>query len=90
MNGEQIDLYADHRRHPWQAWPQSCGFVERLHRTLLDEHFRVMGRKKFYKAVAEMQTDLGVFPASYNSKRPREGRGMKGRTPAKAVRHQII
>ena len=27
--------------------PQSNGFVERLHRTLLDEHFRVMGRKKF-------------------------------------------
>ncbi len=29
--------------------PQSNGFVERLHRTLLDEHFRVMGRKKFYE-----------------------------------------
>src|SRR3546814_1122503 len=26
--------------------PQSNGFVERLHRTLLAEHFRVQGRKK--------------------------------------------
>jgi len=29
--------------------PQSNGYVERLHRTLLDEHFRVMGRTKFYE-----------------------------------------
>ena len=31
--------------------PQSNGFVERLHRTLLDEHFRIMVRKKFYDSV---------------------------------------
>lgn len=64
--------------------PQSNGFVERLHRTLLDEHFRVMGRKKFYEAVAEMQTDLDAFLVHYNTKRPHQGRGMKGRTPIKA------
>ena len=28
--------------------PQSNGFVERLHKTLLDEHFRVQGRTKWY------------------------------------------
>ena len=28
--------------------PQSNGFVERLHRTLLDEHFRIQGRTKWY------------------------------------------
>jgi transposase InsO family protein len=38
--------------------PQSNGYVERLHRTLLDEHFRVMGRTKFYESIDEMQTDL--------------------------------
>ena len=26
--------------------PQSNGFVERLHRTLHDEHFRIMGKKE--------------------------------------------
>ncbi len=35
--------------------PQSNGFVERLHRTLLDEHFRVQGRKKWYETIEEMQ-----------------------------------
>ena len=63
--------------------PQSNGFVERLHRTLLDEHFRVMGRKKFYEAVEEMQTDLDAYLKTYNTKRPHQGRNMNGRTPAK-------
>jgi transposase InsO family protein len=45
--------------------PQSNGFVERLHRTLLDEHFRVMGRKKFYEGLEEMQADLDAFLEAY-------------------------
>jgi transposase InsO family protein len=64
--------------------PQSNGFVERLHRTLLDEHFRIMGRKKFYESVAEMQTDLDAYFVQYNTKRPHQGRLMNGRTPYKA------
>jgi transposase InsO family protein len=64
--------------------PQSNGFVERLHRTLLDEHFRVMGRKKFYESVDEMQRDLEIYLKQYNDKRPHQGRMMKGRTPAAA------
>ena len=62
--------------------PQSNGFVERLHRTLLDEHFRIKGREKWYESVDEMQTDLDRYLVTYNTKRPHQGRGMKGRTPA--------
>lgn len=62
--------------------PQSNGYVERLHRTLLDEHFRVMGRTKFYEGVEEMQTDLDAYLVTYNTKRPHQGRNMNGRTPA--------
>lgn len=61
--------------------PQSNGFVERLHRTLLDEHFRVMGRKKFYDSVDEMQKDLDAYLRIYNTRRPHQGRNMNGRTP---------
>ena len=50
--------------------PQSNGFVERLHRTLLDEHFRVMGRKKFYDSIEAMQNDLDTHLVTYNTKRP--------------------
>lgn len=63
--------------------PQSNGFVERLHRTLLDEHFRIMGRKKWYESVEEMQKDLDTYLVYYNTKRPHQGRNMNGRTPEK-------
>jgi transposase InsO family protein len=62
--------------------PQSNGFIERFHRTLLDEHLRPSGRTKWYETVEEMQEDLGAFLELYNTKRPHRGRGMNGRTPA--------
>lgn len=68
------------RRH------QSNGFVERLHRTLLDEHFRVMGRTKFYESVEEMQKDLDAYLIRYNTKRPHQGRNMNGSTPETAFK----
>lgn len=61
--------------------PQSNGFIERFHRTLLDEHFRVKGRTTWYETVEEMQTDLDAYFEVYNRKRPHRGRGMEGRTP---------
>ena len=70
--------------------PQSNGFVERLHRTLLDEHFRVMGRKKFYESVEEMQTDLDAYLVIYNTKRPHQGRNMNGRTPEKVFLEGLL
>lgn len=65
--------------------PQSNGFIERLHRTLLDEHFRVQGRTKWYESVDQMQADLDVYLLHYNTKRPHQGRDMKGKTP-----HQVF
>lgn len=64
--------------------PQSNGFVERLHRTLLDEHFRIKGREKLYESVAEMQKDLDAYLHAYNNERTHQGRGMNGRTPHQA------
>ena len=49
--------------------PQSDGFVERLHRTLFNEHFRVMGRKKFYEGIEAMQTDLDAYLVRYYTER---------------------
>lgn len=64
--------------------PQSNGIVERLHRTLLDEHFRVEGRRTWYETAEEMQAVLDEYLIVYNTKRPHQGRGMNGRTPATA------
>jgi transposase InsO family protein len=85
-------------RHPYELFlqleaiehrttkrPQSNGSVERFHRTLLDEHFRVEGRKTWFETVEEMQTVLDDYLDGYNQRRP-QGRGMKGRTLAQAFR----
>ena len=64
--------------------PQSNGIVERFHRTLLDEHFRVEGRRTWFETIEEMQVVLDDFLVGYNQRRPHQGRNMNGRTPAKA------
>ena len=69
--------------------PQSNGFIERFHRTLLDEHFRIQGRTKWYETLAEMQKDLDAYLEKYNNKRTHQGRGMNGMTPAMAFKKGI-
>ncbi len=66
--------------------PQSNGIVERLHRTLLDEHFRVEGRRTWFETIDEMQTVLDDYMTVYNRKRPHQGRGINGRTPGQAFK----
>jgi transposase InsO family protein len=70
----------EHRTTPVRR-PQSNGFIERFHRTLLDEHLRVTGRTKWYETVEEMQNDLDEFLLRYNTQRPHQGLNMNGRTP---------
>jgi hypothetical protein len=52
--------------------------------TLFNEHFRVTGREKYYETIEEMQTDLDAYLVTYNTRRPHQGRAMKGRIPQKA------
>jgi len=61
--------------------PQSNGFIERLHRTLLDEHFRVKGCTTCYESVEQLQADLDEYLRYYNHDRAYQGRMMEGRTP---------
>ena len=69
--------------------PQSNGFIERFHRTLLDEHLRVKGRTTWYESVEEMQVDLDAYLETYNRNRPHRGRGMEGRTPYQVFKKGI-
>jgi len=78
----------EHRRTQVKR-PQTNGIVERLHRTQLDEHFRVEGRRTWFETIEEMQTSLDAYLKSYNENRPHQGRGMKGRTPLQAFRAGI-
>jgi transposase InsO family protein len=49
--------------------PQGNGIVERLHRTLLDEHLRIQGRTVWHETVEEMQAALDGYPLRYNRER---------------------
>ena len=60
--------------------PASNGFIERFHRSLLEEHLRIKEPTIWYETVEEMQKDLDVYLETYNRRRPHQGRGMKGRT----------
>jgi hypothetical protein len=44
---------------------------------LLDEHFRIKGREKWYEFVAEMQNDLDGYLHTYNHDRTHQRRGME-------------
>ncbi|MBV8631101.1 MAG: transposase, partial [Silvibacterium sp.] len=56
---------------------------------LLDEYFRVEGRKTWFETIDEMQIVLDQYLIEYNTKRPHQGRNMNGRTPLKAFRDGV-
>ena len=57
------------------------GIVERFHKTVLNEFYRVAFRKRIYGSIAELQEDLDEWIRSYNENRPHQGRWCFGKTP---------
>src|SRR5215203_4105312 len=70
----------DHSRTKTKS-PQTNGIVERFHKTVLDEFYRVAFRKCIYGSIAELQGDLDEWIRSYNEDRPHQGRWCFGKTP---------
>ena len=73
---EGIDHSKTKVRHP-----QSNGICERLHRTMQDEFYAVTFRKKLYRDLEALQTDLDEWLKYYNQERPHSGRYCYGKTP---------
>jgi transposase InsO family protein len=70
----------DHSRTKTKS-PQTNGIVERFHKTVLNEFYRVAFRKRIYSSIAELQVDLDAWIRSYNEERPHQGRWCFGKTP---------
>ena len=70
----------DHTRTKAKS-PQTNGIVERLHKTMLNEFYRVAFRKKIYRTIEELQADLDAWMREYNAERPHQGRWCYGKTP---------
>jgi transposase InsO family protein len=70
----------DHSRTKARS-PQSNGICERFHRTVLDEFYRIVFRKKIYNTLDELQEDLDIWIREYNEQRPHSGKYCFGKTP---------
>jgi transposase InsO family protein len=70
----------DHTRTKAQS-PQTNGICERFHKTILNEFYRVTFRKKLYKTIEQLQTDLDQWLKLYNEERTHQGRWCYGKTP---------
>src|SRR5437660_9558666 len=55
----------DHSRTKAKS-PQTNGIVERYHKTMLNEFYRIAFRKKIYATISELQKDLDVWMTEYN------------------------
>jgi transposase InsO family protein len=86
----------DAQKHPYELYlaiedidhtktkarsPQTNGIVERLHKTMLNEFYRVVFRKKIYASIEELQADLDAWMQTYNDEREHQGRWCYGKTP---------
>jgi transposase InsO family protein len=69
LAGEDIDHSGTKTKSP-----QTNGIVERLHKTMLNEFYRIAFRKKLYASIRELQDDLDEWMRSYNEERPHQGR----------------
>ena len=84
-DSHEYELYVaveniDHTRTKGKS-PQTNGIVERLHKTMLNEFYRITFRKKIYATLAELQADLDKWLTEYNEARVHQGRWCYGRTP---------
>ena len=70
----------DHTRTKVKS-PQTNGICERFHRTMLNECYRVLFRRKLYRTLEELQADVDRWVQEYNEQRPHQGRWCYGKTP---------
>jgi len=73
---EDIEHTRTKARHP-----QTNGICERVHRTIQDEFYAVAFRRKVYRSIEELQTDLDQWIETYNSERTHTGKYCFGKTP---------
>lgn len=65
--------------------PQTNGICERFHKTILQEFYQVAFRKKIYRSIEELQSDLDQWLNYYNYDRTHQGKMCCGRTPMETL-----
>ena len=70
----------DHTRTKANS-PQANGICERFHKTMQDECYSLLFRKKLYRTLEELQVDVDHWVRGYAEERPHSGRYCYGKTP---------
>ncbi len=70
----------DHSRTKAKS-PQTNGICERFHRTVQEEFYSTAFRKKLYRSLDELQSDLDDWLREYNTERSHSGKYCYGKTP---------
>ncbi|UZS00039.1 IS481 family transposase (plasmid) [Chondrinema litorale] len=70
----------DHTRTKAKS-PQTNGICERFHRTIQDEFYAVVFRKKIFRSIYELQIELDAWLEWYNRQRTHSGKHCNGKTP---------
>ncbi len=63
----------DHSRTKANS-PQTNGICERFHKTMQDECYNIIFRKKIYSSLKDLQIDVDHWLRSYNETRPHSGK----------------
>lgn len=69
--------------------PQTNGICERFHKTMQEECYHLLFRKKFYNTLDELQDDVDTWLISYNNERSHSGKHCFGKTPMQTFRDSI-
>ena len=72
---------------PRHAWTN--GFVERLQKTILHEHWRIAFRRHYFTGRPMLQRSLDHFLHFYNHERTHRGYRLRGRTPVTVFRGAV-
>lgn len=70
----------DHTKTKAQS-PQTNGICERFHRTIQDEFYSIIFRKKVFTSIEEIQVELDAWIEWYNKERTHSGKHCYGKTP---------
>lgn len=70
----------DHTRTKAKS-PQTNGICERFHKTIQDEFYSIVFRKKVFTTLEELQKELDEWIEWYNKERTHSGRYCYGKTP---------
>jgi len=83
-----VDYNIKHTRIP-KGKPMCNGYCERFQRTILEEFYQPIFRKKFFRSLDALQQDLATYLTYYNFQRPHFGVVKTGAIPADILKSRI-